>query len=351
MPLLRNPVAMARQLTQSAARIAWYAGVARFADRTVKRPPSEDLRAPSRAVPARAELLQAIRELALRDARAVGDGLYPMHEGGGTGLAEYAGRIRAMLRDMPEAAGRRASRQTESAKVVAGSETLPGYYTQDFHFQDGGHLSPESARLYDVQVETLFMGSGQLMRRASLGPVSRYLRQHDQRHASLLDIACGTGRLLRELGLAFPRLSLGGIDLSPAYLAEARRYLGSISRRVRLVEGNAEALPFSEDSQDIVTSVFLYHELPPEVRVRVTSEAARVLKPGGIFVLMDSLQYGDRPGWDGLLEVFPERFHEPYFGHYVEDELGALLARAGLIVEEVELAFMSKVVVGRKPDG
>ena len=72
-------------------------------------------------------------------------------------------------------------------------------------------------------------------------------------------------------------------------------------------------MPLPDASADIVTSIFLYHELPPEVRRQVTAEIARVLKPGGLFVFLDSLQMGDKPGWDGLLEAFPHRFHEPYY--------------------------------------
>jgi ubiquinone/menaquinone biosynthesis C-methylase UbiE len=111
---------------------------------------------------------------------------------------------------------------------------------------------------------------------------------------------------------------------------------------------NAEAIPLPDSSQDIVTSVFLYHELPGDVRRRVSAEIARVLKPGGLFVLIDSLQMGDRPGWDGLLEAFPVRFHEPYYAHYATDDLDAMLADAGLPAQETALAFLSKVMMRRK---
>ena len=107
-------------------------------------------------------------------------------------------------------------------------------------------------------------------------------------------------------------------------------------------------MPLPDASQDIVTAVFLYHELPGEVRRRVTAEIARVLKPGGLFVLIDSLQMGDRPGWDGLLEAFPVRFHEPYFAHYATDDLETMLTDAGLASCETAHAFLSKVMVRRK---
>ena len=185
------------------------------------------------------------------------------------------------------------------------------------------------------------------MRRAVLRPVAKELRRIDQRRARLVDVACGTGRLLRELRLAFPALNLTGVDLSPAYLDEARCHLERL-RPARLLEAAAEALPFEEASQDIVTSSYLFHELPPEVRRSVAAEAARVLKPGGLFVFIDSLQYGDRPGWDGLLEAFPQRFHEPYYRHYCIDDLNAVFDAAGLAAEATELPFLSKVMVRRK---
>ena len=115
-------------------------------------------------------------------------------------------------------------------------------------------------------------------------------------------------------------MRLKGLDLSRTYLDEARRHLKGL-RGAELIEAAAESMPLADASVDIVTSTFLFHELPPEVRRAVTAEIARVLKPGGLFVFLDSLQMGDRPGWDGLIEAFPERFHEPYYRGYAIDDL------------------------------
>ena len=83
--------------------------------------------------------------------------------------------------------------------------------------------------------------------------------------------------------------------------------------------GKAEALPLPDNSQDAVTNVFLFHELPPKVRRITIRECARVLKPGGRLVILDSLQCGDRPGYDGLLELFPQNYHEPYYSSYINE--------------------------------
>jgi ubiquinone/menaquinone biosynthesis C-methylase UbiE len=147
---------------------------------------------------------------------------------------------------------------------------------------------------------------------------------------------------------AFPVMPMTGVDLSAAYIETARENLAD-RRKIELMEGNAEALPIADASQDIVTSIFLYHELPEDVRRRVTAETLRVLKPGGIYVLIDSLQWADREGYDGLLEAFPVRFHEPYYENYLGDDLAALFAASGFEDVKTTLAFLSKVVVGRKP--
>ena len=108
-------------------------------------------------------------------------------------------------------------------------------------------------------------------------------------------------------------------------------------------------MPLEAESCDVVTAIYLFHELPPMVRTTVAREVARVLKPGGLFVLDDSLQFADKPGWDGLLEAFPQRFHEPYYRHYLTHDLTELVASVGLEPGETDLAFLSKVMSFRKP--
>jgi ubiquinone/menaquinone biosynthesis C-methylase UbiE len=148
--------------------------------------------------------------------------------------------------------------------------------------------------------------------------------------------------------LAFPALRLIGLDLSRSYLEEARRQLRGL-RGAQLIEAAAERMPLEAASVDIAVAIFLFHELPPEVRRAVTAEMARVLKPGGLLVFLDSLQMGDRPDWDGLVEAFPERFHEPYYRHYAIDDLEGMFAAAGLEPELTTTPFLSKLMVLRKP--
>ena len=135
----------------------------------------------------------------------------------------------------------------------------------------------------------------------------------------LLDVACGTGRFLREVKANYPRLHVTGLDLSPHYLAVARRELAPWSR-ARFVEGAAEAMPFADAEFDVVTCIYLFHELPPRIRRAAVAEIRRVLKPGGTLIFVDSLQTGDEPDYDGTLELFPLAFHEPYYESYLRED-------------------------------
>jgi ubiquinone/menaquinone biosynthesis C-methylase UbiE len=80
-------------------------------------------------------------------------------------------------------------------------------------------------------------------------------------------------------------------------------------------------------------------------------EFARVLKPGGRLVLVDSLQHGDEPDYDGLLELFPQSFHEPYYLSYIKEDFAALCQDRGLTYIRNARAFVSKVIVFDKPAG
>jgi ubiquinone/menaquinone biosynthesis C-methylase UbiE len=344
---MSNSVGMAAQLAGQSLRFGWYLALNRLVEWRTSQLGLTRRYKPSRPVPSTQELLADQAQLLLSDALAVRDGLYPPMEDEAASPLGHLFRVRQMLADLPVAARRRAADDATTAKAEAAATGVPDYYAQDFHYQTGGYLSEESARLYDVQVETLFMGAAAPMRRTALRPIAEFMHGRDQRRVVLLDVACGTGRFLRQVRLAYPAMRLTGLDLSRTYLEEARRHLEPL-RAAELIEAPAERMPLPDASVDIVSAVFLYHELPPAVRRQVTGEIARVLKPGGLLVFLDSLQMGDRPSWDGLLEAFPMRFHEPYYRSYAIDDLEAMFVAAGLAPHSMSTPYLSKLLVRRK---
>jgi ubiquinone/menaquinone biosynthesis C-methylase UbiE len=338
---------------RQSGRVAWYAGhgavVRRMAQRLEAQSPAPARRmpAPKRPVPTMGRLLGDVAGLLSRDLANAAAGIYPLPQDEDGGLPELLARSRAFLRDVPEVARRKRERQGREVVTEAGDAKRPDYYLQNFHFQSGGWMTEESAYLYDMQVEVLFSGAANAMRRQALVPIAAELRGRDQRQVAFADIACGPGTFMIQLRRAFPRLPALAIDLSEAYLRVGKRRLGR-KPHLQPVVAKAEALPVADASLDIATCIYLFHELPPEVRVAVANEMARAIRPGGLLVLVDSLQLGDEPAYDGLLEVFPSLFHEPYFRGYLRDDLASLFAQAGFRREAGTNAFLSKVLTLRR---
>jgi len=83
------------------------------------------------------------------------------------------------------------------------------------------------------------------------------------------------------------------------------------------------------------------------VRQAVAAEIRRVLKPGGTLILVDSLQTGDEPEYDALLDYFPYAFHEPYYASYVREDLDRLFS-PGFLRQMTVPAYFSKVVSWRR---
>ncbi len=233
------------------------------------------------------------------------------------------------------------------------TQGYPNYYVQNFHHQTDGYLSEQSANLYDLQVEILFNGAADTMRRRVLAPLKQGLQVFGDVPPSqvrILDVACGTGRALKQIRGMLPQASLHGVDLSPAYLRKANQLLsqnpGELSQ---LLQANGEALPYLDNYFHGTTSVFLFHELPPDARQNVINECFRVTRPGGTFVICDSIQPCDSPEFEPMMENFPAIFHEPYYRSYMGDDLVLRLATAGFTDVRTEVHFMSKYLVGRKP--
>jgi ubiquinone/menaquinone biosynthesis C-methylase UbiE len=331
-----------------AARISWFFGQKLLAAR-MSRPVSlpETLR--GRPMPGRERILADLRALIEQDWRNIEAGYYaPPADGLGNPLEEIR-RAVDFFADLSAVEERRHGQRQDRLLTKAPAGRYPRYYLQKFHFQSDGYLSDASAERYDHQVEVLFGGGAAAMRRQALVPLKGALAGHPvvvRDAARLLDVACGTGRFLREVKATYPRLHVTGLDLSPHYLAVARRQLQPWSR-ARLVEGAAEAMPFADAEFDVVTCIYLFHELPPRIRRVVVGEIRRVLKPGGTLILVDSLQTGDEPDYNSMLEFFPLAFHEPYYASYLREDFDRLCS-PGFTPGEHFPAYFSKVLSYRR---
>jgi ubiquinone/menaquinone biosynthesis C-methylase UbiE len=352
-PLSRIAIRVAYMATQL-PRLAWYAGhsymIRQLAEQAPRRNSSsmQPARSPDTAVPDQWRIYRDLGRLLSQDVANVEAGVYPLPDDHDGTLLTRVRRSRLFFEDLPAIHRRRERNGYREVLTEATAGKRPEYYLQNFHYQSGGWLTEDSADRYDTQVEVLFKGSANAMRRQALPPLHEIVAGRDQRRLRVLDIACGTGRFLDFVKQTWPRLPVVGLDLSEAYCRHARRHLSRWSH-VDLIVGNAEAIPVPDNSFDAATCIFTFHELPPQARRNAIRECARVLKPGGRFVLLDSLQRGDVRDYDGVLERFPQNYHEPYYDSYISEDFSAIARQFGLMHKRDATAFVSKVMVFDKP--
>lgn len=331
----------------STAKALWWAAH-RAAGRALVRPsppPARTEPGPETLEPAAApaDLRRRWSEAFEKDRADVAAGLYPLSEPVERDPGRLLRRSLDLFSDARAVEARRRDGRGTEAREAGHPAVYPAYYRQNFHFQSGGWFTPESAARYETQVETLFAGAAGPMRRRALSLLMRHWLGRDQRGLRVVDLACGSGSFLRDLKAALPRASVTGLDLSAPYLAEARA--GSAAATV---QANAERLPFADSSLDGLTCIFLFHELPPRVRVAVAAEMARVLKPGSVLAFADSVQASDAPALKRALDSFPVFFHEPFYASYQGTDLPSLFAAAGLRLVGQETAFLTKALLLEK---
>jgi ubiquinone/menaquinone biosynthesis C-methylase UbiE len=298
----------------------------------------------------RSAAMKALRALLERDAENIARGVYPLAVLAPESPVSHATRYLRLLADGVSAARRARQRRHRAFDTDAANwlEELPAYYRRNFHFQTNGYLSTSSADLYDHQVQILFRGAADAMRRMILPPLRETLGSEAGRGLRLLELGAGSGSATRFAAMAFPDAKITCLDLSYPYLKRAQERLRWASR-VDFIQGDAAALRFDAASFDAVFSVFLLHELPSPVRQQVVAEALRVVRPGGFVGFVDSLQLRDAGDLRWPLEEFPKRFHEPYYRDYLKSPIEDLLAGSGMQHIGTETGFLAKRVSGSAP--
>jgi ArsR family transcriptional regulator len=129
------------------------------------------------------------------------------------------------------------------------------------------------------------------------------------------DLGCGTGQMTATLAPFVSRVV--AVDSSAAMLQAARRRLHGIDN-VDLRRGELEALPIDDARLDAATLMLVLHHVPePE---RALSEVARVLKPGGLVILVDMLPH-DR-------DSYRQQMGHIWLG-FAEDHVHRMFAAAG----------------------
>lgn len=148
-----------------------------------------------------------------------------------------------------------------------------------------------------------------------------------------LDVATGGGHTALHLAKAGWRVTAG--DVSPRMLENAAKLAREAGREIATRLFPAEAMPFPDRSFDLVTArVAPHHFSSPE---KFVGEVARVLKPGGYFLLIDGSVPDNDPATEAWLHEV-EKWRDPSHGRFLSRAVWeAFVRQRGLTVERSEL--------------
>src|SRR5579862_1031512 len=150
--------------------------------------------------------------------------------------------------------------------------------------------------------------------------------------ARVLDLACGTGQLTRAAAAAIPRARVTGVDASARMIALAREQSGSRAAGVEYSVGDMARLGFATASVDAITAGYAFRNAPDHRAA--LREAARVLRPAGVMLVLDFYRPAFPP-WRALLLAYLRAagnavgwwwHREPVAYGYIAPSIGAFVS-------------------------
>ncbi|MDZ7954768.1 class I SAM-dependent methyltransferase [Nostoc sp. DedQUE09] len=146
----------------------------------------------------------------------------------------------------------------------------------------------------------------------------------------VLDLCCGSGQTTEFLVKTSQNVT--GLDASPKSLQRARLNVPEAS----YIEAFAEEMPFADNLFDVVHTSVALHEMQPQQLRKIINEVYRVLKPGGVFTLVDFHAPTNPIFWPGI-SVFLLLFETETAWELLKTDLAELLAKTGFKVNKSTL--------------
>jgi len=162
--------------------------------------------------------------------------------------------------------------------------SLPEWYLRRWHFHPDGYLSRSGVRWYDRVIRRLYSWPAE---DAVYAFVSSVVAGSDGR--TVVDLGCGSGRLLAALAHHGAAATLTGVDLSPVMLARARA-VAPKGASIAFVQADASDLASFEAKNGHVDSVVVSHVLghvPARIAEDIVRNGASLLNAGGQLVVVD----------------------------------------------------------------
>ena len=200
----------------------------------------------------------------------------------------------------------------------------PRYYRKiEIHTQPGNYHAEFAGFLYHWMISPFLVGRDD---GDEMGwNLARAVPRGDYRR--ILDLGCGVGKSTFPYCELYPEAEVVGLDYAASMLKYGHKLAESRGHKVHFTQRLAEDTGYPDGSFDVVSAVWLFHELPGKVRAQVVREARRLLRPGGVFAIMESppfkvLQEEYSPLSAFLLDSTGRRMEDPFLpGFLAEDRV------------------------------
>lgn len=176
----------------------------------------------------------------------------------------------------------------------------PDYYLKKFHGYENGNLEWKAATELEAATKsiscTYWEGvdaytSEKWMRHNVTENINFYLNKHNIVVHNIADFGCSIGISTEYLFLSYPTKEITGIDLSPYFIAIASHRNDKLNFGIKYLHQNIENTTLNSNSYDMITCMFVLHEVPEDISQKIIKEAHRMLKPNGVFVVVDLDQF------------------------------------------------------------
>lgn len=212
----------------------------------------------------------------------------------------------------------------------------PKYYRNiEIHHQPGNYHAEFAGVLYHTMI----------------GPFLVHRDDHDEMgwalargiprgdYQRIVDLGCGIGKSTLPYCDLYPEAEVIGVDYAAPMLKYGHRLAEARGKRIRFLQRYAESTGLPDESAELVVALWLFHELPRKARDATVREALRILRPGGVFAIMESPPFHDlreaySPLSAFLLDSTGRRMSDPFIPEFFQEDRVEMLRRGGFTSAE-----------------
>jgi ubiquinone/menaquinone biosynthesis C-methylase UbiE len=237
----------------------------------------------------------------------------------------------------------------------------PNYYLKKFHGYENGNLEWKSATELEAATKSVSCTYWEgvdgytcedWMRYNVTDKINYYLNKHNIYIEKIVDFGCSIGISTEYLFLSYPTKQIIGIDLSPYFIAVASYRNNKLQFGINYLHENIENTKLDNNLCDMVTCMFVLHEVPKDISIKIIQEAHRILKPNGVFVLVDLDQEKLKKSVStNNFRLWAFETTEPHIQEYYNNDLNELLCNNGFgNIECYSNDPMNTILISRKMD-